>query len=417
MKIAFIVSGFPTLSQTFVLNQITGLLDLGHDVEIFARSNPNEPKKHPDIDKYHLIERTHYMPQIPHNLIKRRLKAIYLIITNFHQSPLRILKSLNIHKYGKHTISLIYTLIPFLDEKFDIIQCHFGPCGNLGSYLIQIGVQGKLVTMFHGYDVRLGIKEGKNIYSQLFKVGDCFLAISDYNYKNLVRFGVNPEKIILHTVGIDVNKFSYRYQSTADKSTTTIKIITVARLVEEKGLKYGIQAISKLLKRNPELNLEYHIVGEGELEGDLRKLVKELSLEEVVCFIEPMDQEEIIGKMQQAHIFILPSIAEALPVVLMEAQAVGLPVVATSVGGVSQVIIDGKSGFLVPERDVDALAEKIEYLIEHPELWPEMGRCGRKFIEERYDIQKLNQRLVKIYKALLTNDTNAFEELRGEQLT
>src|SRR3972149_7758407 len=414
MKVAFIVSGFPILSQTFILNQITGLLDLGHDVQIFARINPNEPKIHPDVDKYHLIERTHYMPQIPKNLIKRRLKAIYLIITNFHKSPLKILKSLNIPKYRKDTLSLIYTLIPFLDKKCDIIQCHFGPCGNLGSYLIQMGAQGKLVTMFHGYDVRLGIKKGENIYSQLFKVGDCFLAISDYNYKNLVRFGVNPEKIILHTVGIDVNKFSYRYQSTADKSTNTIKIITVARLVEEKGLKYGIQAISKLLKRNPELNLEYHIVGEGELEGDLRKLVKELSLEEVVCFIEPMDQEEIIGKMQQAHIFILPSIAEALPVVLMEAQAVGLPVVATSVGGVSQVIIDGKSGFLVPERDVDALAEKIEYLIEHPELWPEMGRCGRKFIEERYDIQKLNQRLVKIYKALLTNDTNAFEELRGE---
>jgi len=163
MKVAFIVSGFPILSQTFILNQITGLLDLGHDVQIFARINPNEPKIHPDVDKYHLIERTHYMPQIPKNLIKRRLKAIYLIITNFHKSPLKILKSLNIPKYRKDTLSLIYTLIPFLDKKFDIIQCHFGSCGNLGSYLIHIGVQGKLVTMFHGYDVRLGIKEGERV--------------------------------------------------------------------------------------------------------------------------------------------------------------------------------------------------------------------------------------------------------------
>src|SRR4030067_410006 len=100
MKIGFIVSSFPSLSQTFILNQITGLLDLGYDVEIFARDNPNEPKKHPDIDNYHLLRRTHYIPQMPHNIIKRRLKAIYLIITNFHKSPFRILKSLNLTKYG-----------------------------------------------------------------------------------------------------------------------------------------------------------------------------------------------------------------------------------------------------------------------------------------------------------------------------
>ena len=74
---------------------------------------------------------------------------------------------------------------------------------------------------------------------------------------------------------------------------------------------------------------------------------------------------------------------------------------ATSVGGTSQAIIDGKSGFLVPERDVDALAERLEYLVKHPELWPEMGRAGRRFVEEHYDIKKLNRRLVEIYKGMI----------------
>src|SRR4030065_356569 len=107
--------------------------------------------------------------------------------------------------------------------------------------------------------------------------------------------------------------------------------------------------------------------------------------------------------------------SEGLPVVLLEAQAVGLPIISSLHGGIPEGVLDSKSGFLVPEKDVDALAKKIEYLIEHPELWPDMGRYGRKFVEERYDIQKLNQRLVKIYKALLTNDTSTLEELRGEQ--
>src|SRR3970040_2250976 len=111
MKIGFIVSSFPSLSQTFILNQITGLLDLGHDVEIFARNNPNEQKKHPDVEKYRLMERAYYF-NMPPNKIKCVLKAIYLTITNFHKSPPRILRSLNIPKYGKDTLSLIYTLIP-----------------------------------------------------------------------------------------------------------------------------------------------------------------------------------------------------------------------------------------------------------------------------------------------------------------
>lgn len=404
MKIAFIVGGFPALSQTFVLNQITGLLNLGHDVEIFAQYNPLDEKVQPDVRKYHLKERTHFYG-IPRNKIKRILKAIYLIITNFYKGPIKILKSLNIIKYGKKSLSLelLYILIPFLSKKFDIIQCHFGTNGNIGVYLKQMGLKAKLITMFHGCDIRAGIKKGKNIYSHLFKYGDCFLAISDYNYKNLIRFGASPQKIIFHPVGIDVKKFSCVWRSTIVEPPETIIILTVARLVEEKGLQYGIQAINKLLKKNPKLHLEYHIIGGGKLEGQLRKQAEDLNLDEVVRFHGPMEQEGVITSMQKAHIFLLPSITEALPVVLMEAQAVGIPVIATNVGSVSQIVIDGKSGFLVPERDTDALVKRLNYLIEHPELWTDMGRCGRKYVEEKYDIKKLNQKLVEIYQNLISD--------------
>ena len=138
-----------------------------------------------------------------------------------------------------------------------------------------------------------------------------------------------------------------------------------------------ICSIDKLLKEQPILHLEYRIVGCGQLEKKLRKQVEELDLVGVVSFLGELEQEEVIREMQKAHIFLLPSVAEALPTVLMEAQAIGLPIIATNVGGVSEAMIDGKSGFLVPERDVDALTEKLKYLIEHPEIWQGMGCAGR----------------------------------------
>lgn len=402
MKIAFIVGGFPTLSETFILNQITGLLDLGCDIEIFALSKNNERKVHPDIEKYNLMERVHYFG-VPHNKIKRLLKAIYLIVLNFYKNPLKILISLNIFRFGRAALSLIllYNLIPFLNKKFDIIQCHFGFNGNIGAYLKQMGIKGKLVTMFHGCDIRQGVEKGGEIYRQLFNYGDCFLAISDYNYKNLIQFGVNPDKIVFHPVGIEIDKFPFKWQE-RNKISSPIIILTVARLVEEKGLKYSIMAINEILKKNSDLTLKYYIVGEGPLEESLKKLVKELKLEGVIKYLGSLDQVEVSKEMLKAHIFLLPSIAEALPVVLMEAQAIGLPVIATNVGSVDEVVINQKSGFIVPVRDVGALAEKLEYLIEHPEIWLEMGRYGRKYIEEKYNIKKLNEKIVEIYKNLIS---------------
>lgn len=405
MKIAFIVSGFPTLSETFILNQITGLLDLGHEVDIFARSYPEDQKIHPDIVKYHLLERTQYFEPPQEDKLKRIFRTIGMSIKIGCKNPIIFLKSLCKLRYCRNELHLniLYPLLLFLDSPaYDIIHCHFGPNGNLGALLKWLGIKGKLVTMFHGYDIRSGIEMGGNIYHKLFKIGDCLLAISDYNYKNLISFGADPQKVVFHSVGIDLNTFSDKWESGKLHQPRPIIILTVARLVKEKGLQYGIQSVSKLLERNPMLCLKYHIVGDGPLEKELINLVEKLSLNKIVYFLGGMTQEDVIREMKKAHIFLLPSVEEALPVVLMEAQAVGLPIVATSVGSVYQDVSVGKSGFLVPERDVDALAGKLEYLILHPEVWPEMGRAGRKYVEEHYDSKKLNMKLVKIYEDILS---------------
>jgi len=404
MKIAFIVTDFPKLSETFILNQITGLLELGHEVEIFAFYNPKEKKVHDDVEKYRLMERVHYF-NIPDSMIKRVLKAIFLIITNFHKSPIKILKSLNVFKYGKKALSLklLYVVVPFLGKKFDIIHCHFGPNGIIGAYLKEGGINSKLITTFHGYDMSMFISNhGEDIYKNLFLKGDLFMPISEHWKKKLIEMGCEEGKIIVHRMGIDVEKFEFSER----RKTGTIKILSVGRLVEKKGHEYAIKALAKVVNKNGK-DIIYRIVGDGPLKDKLRSLAEELGIEDCVEFMGNVEDEELLKLYKESHIFILPSVTasdgdqEGIPVVFMEAQAMGLPVISTYHSGIPEVVIDGKSGFLVPEKDVDALAEKMEFLVEHPELWSEMGGYGREFVEKHYDVRRLNKRLVEIYRNLI----------------
>ena len=92
---------------------------------------------------------------------------------------------------------------------------------------------------------------------------------------------------------------------------------------------------------------------------------------------------------------------EGTPTVLLEAQAVGLPVISTAHSGIPEIVEDGRSGFLVPERDAAALAERIGQLLEHPETWAEMGRAGRTTVEARHDTDRLSERLERIYESVV----------------
>ena len=128
--------------------------------------------------------------------------------------------------------------------------------------------------------------------------------------------------------------------------------------------------------------------------------------------------DELQQLYADAHIFILSSVTsadgdkEGQGLVLQEAQAMGLPVLSTLHNGIPDGVLDGESGFLVPERDVDALAQKLNYLIEHPELWSEMGKAGRAFVEENFNIDKLNDRLVEIFQSLLHPETDSKTALK-----
>ncbi len=144
--------------------------------------------------------------------------------------------------------------------------------------------------------------------------------------------------------------------------------------------------------------------------------MKKYDIENNIRFLGFQPHNKLLMEAYKHHIFISPSICSSngdleggSPVTITEMSASGMPILSTKHCDIPEVVINEKSSFLVPERDIDALAEKLEYLIEHPEIWPDMGKAGRKFIEERYDINKLNKRLVEIYRALHTNNVNELE--------
>jgi colanic acid/amylovoran biosynthesis glycosyltransferase len=407
MKIAFLVNRFPCLSETFILNQITGLIDRGHQVDIFAGKSGDDPKLHDDIRKYKLLNQTYYQ-SIPINKFERLMKGLNLIILNLPKRPLAILKSLNVLAFGRKaaSLSILYESVRFLNKgHYDIIHCHFGPLGNVGAILKDIGViKGKIVTTFHGFDMSRHIKKsGHNVYDHLFKHGDLFLPISERWKGELVRLGCDEQRIIVHRMGIDTNKFLFSPRK--PRGNGQVHFLTIARLVEKKGVQYGVQAVAKLIRKYPQIM--YKIIGDGPLKTETEKLINSLNMNNNIKLLGWKQQEEIIEIMREADILLAPSVTsingdqEGIPVVIMEAMAMGLPVVSTLHSGIPELVQDGISGFLVPERDVNGLAEKLKYLIEHQEIWPDMGKAGRRYVEENYDIHKLNDRLVRLYRQLL----------------
>lgn len=410
MKIAFIVMEFPSISETFVLNQITGLLDKRHDVEIFSVNKPTWGKCHEDVVKYGLLERTNYLTPIPSSRMKRLYKGLMYVGRYFASHPKTVFNALNVFKFGKPAISfnLLCTIAPFLGKgPYDIIQCHFGPCGNIGIQCSRTrALRGKVVTAFHGYDLSSYLKKNNDhVYDNLFAYGDLCLPISHYWKRKLIELGCPPKKIEVHHMGVDTRQFVSTDEPRDHNEK--FRILTVARLVEKKGVQYGIQAIATASKAYP--NIEYLIAGDGPMKSEMKNLIKDLNLDGRARLLGWINQNEVADLMASSDILIAPSITatdgdkEGIPVVLMEALAIGLPVISTEHSGIPELVIHEKTGLIAPERDSAKLADHIIALIENKKLKKKLVKNGRKHVKIHYNILTLNQKLEAIYYRLQNN--------------
>ncbi|MGH9318797.1 MAG: glycosyltransferase [Vicinamibacteria bacterium] len=406
MRIAFVVQSFPILSETFILNQITGLLDRGHAVEIFASKRGDLAKVHGDVGRYRLLDRAAFAPAMPSGRARRAVSGGVLAAENLFRDPAGVVRALNVWSYGRRaaSLSLLYSAAPFYGrDGCDVVHCHFGPAGLHALMMRELGLlRGKLVTTFYGYDVSLVLRrQGGDIYRDLFRRCDLIMALSRHMRQKLIGLGCDADKVIIHRIGVDCEKFGYRERM---RGNGPVRITSVARLVEKKGIEYGIRAVSRLLQQG--LRVEYRVVGDGELREPLTRLVSELGIEGNVKLVGALTQEQVVDVLNDTDIFLLPSTVsadgdeEGVPTGIMEAMAMGLPVVSSFHSGIPELVEDGVSGLLAEERDVAGIADRLARLVAHPEDCREMGRAGRAQVKANFNIVKLNDDLVRIYECL-----------------
>jgi len=204
----------------------------------------------------------------------------------------------------------------------------------------------------------------------------------------------NLDKFLVLGHPVDTNKFKPRPEKNF-RSLDRLTILSVGRLVPEKGFQFILKALLPILRRY--VHVKWLIVGEGPYESKLRKLIRDNWLEQQVKISDPVPHSKLPNIYQQADIFVghpisTPYWEEFFGVVYVEAMACGLPVISSYCGGVPYVIPDGQVGYLVPQKDVAQLTEKLELLINNETLRRRLGQQARDYVLEHYSVEKLGER-------------------------
>jgi ATP-binding cassette subfamily B protein/subfamily B ATP-binding cassette protein MsbA len=428
LNVAMFLKEFPVVSETFILRQITDLLDRGNEVDIFAEWREEVSCVHPAIDLYGLRARTRYvespraagyweMPvrpltgetwlpgaEKPLQNMQRAVRATPALARCLLAAPRQTMTVLNPAEYGyrAESLSSLYRLaaVSAAHSAYDVLHAHFGPVGDNFRFAREL-LRAPLVVSFHGYDYTSWPRsEGADVYKRLFATADAITVNSDYAGDRVAELGCPREKIQRLPYAVDLDAFAYRPRSR--EPGEPVRVLTVARLVEKKGLDDSIRAVVAAHARG--LPVHYDVIGEGPERERLEALVDELGAKGFVSLHGARDAAAVGRFMAQAHVFMLASATaadgdqEGTPVSLLEAQATGLPVISTRHSGIPEIVEDGRSGFLVAEHDVPALADRLADLVERPDVCEEMGRHGRTAIEDHHDANLVARQLLEIYR-------------------
>ncbi|ELE42939.1 colanic acid biosynthesis glycosyltransferase WcaL [Escherichia coli] len=406
MKVGFFLLKFPLSSETFVLNQITAFIDMGFEVEIVALQKGDTQNTHAAWTKYNLAARTRWLQDEPTGKVAKLRHRASQTLRGIHRK--NTWQALNLKRYGAESRNLILSAIcgqVVTPLHADVFIAHFGPAGVTAAKLRELGViRGKIATIFHGIDIssREVLNHYTPEYQQLFRRGDLMLPISNLWAGKLQKMGCPREKIAVSRMGVDMTRFSPR---PVKAPATPLEIISVARLTEKKGLHVAIEACRQLKEQG--VAFRYRILGIGPWERRLRTLIEQYQLEDVVEMPGFKPSHEVKAILDDADVFLLPSVTgadgdmEGIPVALMEAMAVGIPVVSTLHSGIPELVEADKSGWLVPENDARALAQRLAAFsqLETDELAPVVKRAREK-VEHDFNQQVINLELASLLQAL-----------------
>ncbi|ANL66890.1 colanic acid biosynthesis glycosyltransferase WcaL [Rhizobium phaseoli] len=408
MNVTYFSLNFPELTQTFVYNEMRGLKNLAVDVDVVALRRPaSNVSSLPE--QYGFSDRIQYV-----QADKRRLSRIAALIRGgiglLARADFRTLWRLATMRDSEirlpisQKLRMAASLQPG-SSPANVIHCHFGPAGRVVAHLKKLGlIKVPMTTVFHGYDITQYTDGRPDVYRELFEQADLLLPISDLWRRRLIDLGAPPEKIATIRLGVDCNAFDYKLRTIPAGQRT--RFITIGRMTEKKGHRFTIQAFSQLVSRRPDLDLSLDIVGNGPLFDDMRSLAEASGHADRIQFHGGLPHQEIKRLLDEAHIFLLPSVTaadgdmEGIPVSIMEAMAMGLPVISTRHSGIPELVADGESGLLVPESDTEALSSAMEQLVTNPTLIQTMGFQGRRIVEEQFNEEKQTRALLLSFKRI-----------------
>lgn len=293
------------------------------------------------------------------------------------------------------------------ENKIQVVLAEYGTvAAKIFPLIKELGIP--LVVHFHGSDAykHKHLQKYGTIYQSMFKYTQAVIAVSVDMQQQLIQLGASPERVYHNVYGIDLNKFT-----TTTNQYDSQRILMVGRFVEKKAPYLCLLAFQRVLGQFPRAKLV--LVGDGELLDICQRIATALKMEDSVEFLGAIPHQAVRKEMQRASFFIQHSIvapngdSEGTPNTILEAGAMGLPIVSTQHAGIKDVVVHGETGYLVEEGDMIGMADYMSKLLSDIRFIAEMGQQGRKRMIAHYGMERSIERLTEILqKASETNVTD-----------
>lgn len=388
--VAYIMSRFPLLSETFILREMIALEKEGWTVELYPLILEKQSVVHEEAISW--LRRAHTSRWISENVIVANLrKMVERPRLYFSLLDQVILENCSSLRFLLRAL-LIFPKSVYLAELMERdavahIHAHFATHSALVAWIIH-GLTGISYSItVHAHDIFVD----RSMLRMKIRSAAFVVCISEYNREFLVRQIGDWIKLKTHIIhcGVDPNRYKPSSRTTPN---LVFEILSIGSLQPYKGMGYLIE--SCLILKEHGFSFRCRIVGEGEMRPVLHRMIHQLGLEQDVFLLGAKTQTEVAALLGGSHCYVQPSIImdngkmEGIPVALMEALACGLPVVASELSGIPELVHDGETGYLVPPANSATLATTLEHIYQHPKEAFHYGEAGRLLILKEYDIQK-----------------------------
>ncbi len=386
-RIGYLISQYPAVNHTFILREIRELRRLNWDITVVSIRLADRNYDEMSSEEIEETEKTYYVMGMGN-------KAITVVFWEFLRRPLRFLrvccgamvlagmKPKLWPKYMIYFLEAVVAAARFRKERVTHVHTHFSSTVTL----LMARLSGISFSMtIHGpaeFDDVKGFHMAEKVAAARTVV-----VISHYAASQVMRATAPEHWKKVEVIRLGVKPEVYTPKLTRDhREGSPYELLMVGRLAPVKAQLVLLDVLKRLKQRN--LTARLTLVGEGPLRDALEERIHKYGLTESVELTGALNHDQVLSHYRKADFFVLPSFAEGVPVVLMEAMAMEVPCVATCVMGIPELIRDGREGFLVPPSDVDALVERLEHLMRDAELGIQLARAARKRVKEMYNLTR-----------------------------